>query len=58
MKRVRFILHGSRQIGEYTWKDKYFTEEVEVSDRAYELIGRNNPSIEFIGAEIIPEANQ
>jgi len=58
MKKIRFILHGYGQCGVDVYKDYYYTEIVEVSDRAYELLtgelltgGKTN--INFMGAEKI-----
>jgi|GEM_PF-4107600 len=54
MKQIRFIMHGCKQIGENTWKDIYFSEIVEVSDRVHELL--TDKSGNFMGAEVIEEA--
>ena len=52
MKKIRFVLHACGQIGEYTWKDYYRTEIVEVSERAYELL-IGSTGANFMGAEAI-----
>jgi len=52
VKKIRFVLHCCRQIGEHTYKDFYHTEIVEVSDRAYELLV-GSAGANFMGAEAI-----
>lgn len=63
MKKIRFILQSYGQCGIDVFKDYYFTEIVEVSDRAYDLLLEINTNphqneIHFMGAERIKDGEK
>ena len=57
MRKIRFIMQGCGQVGVDVWKDFYYTEVVEVSERAYELLVQEGATknLTFMGAEKIKE---